>query len=248
MRRIVLVLLMVLMVCAAACEETTKPDIPSGPDLLTGSRAVSFTTDDGVTLRGHLFGTGATGVILAHMYPADQRSWYPTAQTLAAQGYLVLTFDFRGYGESDGSKDIAHLNKDAFAAIIACADAGAFRMVLVGASMGGTASLIAADQSQVLSRLQVTGVVTLSAPVAFKGLSCQEAVPRLYMPLLFIAGADDVGAGEARKLQDLAGGEGDLQIVSGAEHGTELLEGPESATVLDLMLGFLETNLPPAGR
>ena len=44
---------------------------------------MSFTTDDGVTLNGHLFGSGGAGIILAHMYPADQTSWIPTAQRLA---------------------------------------------------------------------------------------------------------------------------------------------------------------------
>ena len=61
-----------------------------------GSRAVSFESSDGVELDGRLFGEGGTGVVLAHMRPADQRSWYAFARRLADQGYLVLTFDFRG--------------------------------------------------------------------------------------------------------------------------------------------------------
>ncbi len=80
------------------------------------SQTVTFTTDDGVVLGGHLFGTGSKGVILAHMYPADQTSWYATAEKLAAQGYLVLTFDFRGYGESEGDKQIDRIDRDVMAA------------------------------------------------------------------------------------------------------------------------------------
>jgi hypothetical protein len=39
-----------------------------------GGQHVSFTTSDGVLLRGHLYGTGSTGVILAHMTFADSRN------------------------------------------------------------------------------------------------------------------------------------------------------------------------------
>jgi hypothetical protein len=42
------------------------PDPTRQPRDLGGDH-VSFTTSDGVLLRGHLYGTGSTGVILAHM-------------------------------------------------------------------------------------------------------------------------------------------------------------------------------------
>jgi pimeloyl-ACP methyl ester carboxylesterase len=242
-RRIVFVLVLFCALLVAACDEGgTEPSLPAD------SASVSFTTEDGVTLRGHLFGSGSAGIILAHMYPADQTSWYAAAQKLADRGYRVLTFDFRGYGESDGSKDIESLDKDVFAAIMAIRDAGASDMVLVGASMGGTASLAAADASQVLSSLRVTGVVTVSAPVAFQGLTAAEAVPRLYMPLMFIAAGDDVGESGAEALQELAAGKGELRIVPGDEHGTELFEGPAADEVWDLLLAFLAENLPATGR
>jgi len=66
-----------------------------------GGERVSFTTSDGVLLRGHLYGSGETGVILAHMYPADQSDWTDFAEILAAHGYQGLTFDFRGFTESN---------------------------------------------------------------------------------------------------------------------------------------------------
>jgi hypothetical protein len=60
-----------ILALAAGCfapNPTRKPG-----DL--GGEHVSFTSSDGVLLRGHLYGTGSTGVILAHMYPADQSDW-----------------------------------------------------------------------------------------------------------------------------------------------------------------------------
>jgi pimeloyl-ACP methyl ester carboxylesterase len=193
-------------------------------------------------------------VILAHMYPADQTSWYPTAEKLAEEGYLVLTFDFRGYGESGGEKDIEYLYRDVMAAALEIADAGAEGTALVGASMGGTACLLAAERIILTNAISsqypppyetpILGVVTLSAPVEFKGLSVAEDVPMPVCPLLFIAAEDDVGAEGAAALEQLAQNQGDLQIVPGDDHGTDLLKGAESDKVWALLTAFLAENLP----
>ncbi|MGA9305487.1 MAG: hypothetical protein WBW31_08795, partial [Candidatus Sulfotelmatobacter sp.] len=56
--------MLAIFLLAAGCfapNPTRKPH-----DL--GGAHVSFTTSDGILLRGHLYGTGPTGVILAHMY------------------------------------------------------------------------------------------------------------------------------------------------------------------------------------
>ena len=225
----------------AGAAQTSSNPTASG---VGASETVSFTTEDGVTLSGHLFGSGTSGVVLAHMYPADQTSWYPTAERLAREGYLVLTFDFRGYGDSQGTKQIELLDRDVMAAVKELVGADATKIALIGASMGGTASLITASQATPVS---IAGVATLSAPVEFKGLSAEQAVPKLSVPLLFIAAEDDAGADGARQLQELAGTGTELELFPGDEHGTELLEGPYAQEVGELISGFLERVLPSAG-
>jgi uncharacterized protein len=252
-RLAVVAIIAALVALAAACDESGVTSTSLDPaDVDAGSRPVSFTTEDGVTLGGHLFGSGDVGIILAHMYPSDQTSWYQAAQKLVEEGYLVLTFDFRGYGESEGSRNIEKIGLDAIAAVNAIAMSDASRMVsrvvLVGASMGGTACLIAGDFWQAASIIQVGGVATLSAPVEFKGLSAEEVVPRLRIPMLFIAAEDDTGADGARELQELSGGTGDLQIVPGADHGTDLLKGQAAEQVWSLLLDFLSKSLTPTAR
>jgi pimeloyl-ACP methyl ester carboxylesterase len=225
----------------AATAATTTPGTGDMLPATTG-RAISFTTQDGVTLKGHVFGSGQAGVILAHMYPADQTSWYPTAQRLAQAGYLVLTFDFRGYGESGGSKQIDLIGGDVSAAITQIRKEGAGSVVLAGASMGGTASLVAGDQAQSLSSIRLAGIATLSAPVEFQGLSAAAAVPRIIVPLLFIAAEKDAGAAGAQQLEQLSAGKGDLQIVPGSDHGTDLLTGQQAAKVYQLLLDFIKES------
>ena len=116
----------------AAGEATATP--------VTGT-PVSFVTDDGLTIKGRLFGSGETAVVFAHMYPNDQQVWWGFASEVAGQGYAALTFDFRGYGETGGSKDIAHIDRDLAAAVRYLRQEGYKRVILVGASMGGTAAL-----------------------------------------------------------------------------------------------------------
>jgi pimeloyl-ACP methyl ester carboxylesterase len=224
---------------------TSAPlDTTSTAPTLPGTQAVTFVTEDGLTLSGTLFGSGTRGVALAHMFPADQTSWSPTAQRLAQEGFLVLTFDFRGYGRSEGNKEIQYLDRDVTAAVQYLRAAGAWEVVLVGASMGGTAALKAADRLQMLSSIRLAGVVTLSAPEQFKGLSATDAVPRLVVPLLFIAAQGDTGAAGARQREELSGNTGDLQIVGGSAHGTDLFESAEAEQVWQLLLDFLKENLP----
>lgn len=219
--------------------DASPPTTSSAP----APTAVTFTTQDGITLRGHIYGSGNWGVVLSHMYPADQTSWTAIAEKLAQEGYLVLTYDFRSYGESGGSKDIVLIDRDVLAAVNCLRTAGASDIVLVGASMGGTASLMTATTFQAMSSVRLAGVATLSAPVEFEGLSATGAVPTLVVPLLFIAAEDDVGAEGARKLEELSSNKGDLQIVPGSDHGTDLFSGAQADTVWRLLLGFLQQNL-----
>jgi pimeloyl-ACP methyl ester carboxylesterase len=94
-----------------------------------------------------------------------------------------------------------------------------------------------------MSSLRLAGVVTLSAPVEFQGQTAEEAVPGLVVPLLFIAAEDDGGAGGARELQRLSGDQGDLQIVPGSEHGTDIFSGAQADAVWRLLSDFLQQNL-----
>jgi alpha/beta superfamily hydrolase len=221
---------------------TTSLSTMAGDTVATEYQVVQFNTEDGVALGGRLYGTGSRGVLLAHMFPADQTSWSAQAAQLAGQGYLVLTFDFRGYGKSQGSKDIQYLDRDVTAAVMYLRTAGAEEVILVGASMGGTACLKAAQQLQALSSIRVAGVATFSAPVEFRGLSAREAVPDIVIPMLFVAAEGDTGAAGARELEALSGDRGDLQILPGGDHGTDLFTGSQATTAWQLLLAFVQQN------
>jgi len=200
-------------------------------------RPLDFKATDDVPLHGYLFGKGTTGVILAHMYPADQKSWFPLARKLAGDGYLAMTFDFRGYGESGGEKVIAEIDRDLEGAYRTL-QATVKKVFLVGASMGGTAAILSA------ARHPTAGVVTLSAPVAFRGLDAAEAVRKLTVPCLFIAAEGDGHAAAAAREFDKAVKSANrrLLIVPGEQHGTRLLAGPTAEKVEKAIFEFLKSN------
>ncbi len=202
-----------------------------------GFQPVTFDSTDGLQLSGRLFGQGGQGVILAHMFPADQESWREFAVELAQHSYLVLTFDFRGYGDSEGAKEIDRIDRDVEGALNFLEHRGVDDVFLIGASMGGTASL------KVASRRSVSGVVSLSSPVSFQGLDAAPDVPNIEEPVLFIASEQDGPAhGSMLILADLAQASTQTLALPGTAHGTDILNGAFGQSARDAIMDFLEGN------
>jgi dienelactone hydrolase len=70
-------------------------------------RPVLFTARDGATISGHVWATVAgparrPGIVITNgSVQADEQMYWYLAQTLAKDGYVVLTFDPQGQGQSD---------------------------------------------------------------------------------------------------------------------------------------------------
>ena len=226
------------MGCAPSRQEERNVDIAA-------STAVSFRSPDGVKLAGRVFGDGQVGVVLAHMFPADQTSWWAFARILAPKGFTVLTFDFRGYcpggvaGCSEGQRDVAAMWQDVLGAVDFMMARGLVRVMLVGASMGGTASLIAAAQPGV----PVVAIVALSAPQSFEGLTADPTVlGNVTAAKLFVAGnSDPTGAATAAQaMYEESPPPKRVEIFTSSDHGTDLLTGNQSGRVQTLIIGYLE--------
>jgi pimeloyl-ACP methyl ester carboxylesterase len=247
-RSVIPTILAVVALLCAACGATT----PLGST--EGSEGITFQSTDGVKLDGRLFGPGkgSAGVVLAHMFPADQSAWYFFADRLGDLGYRVLTFDFRGYcpggdaGCSEGEKNIPAIWQDVEGAVEALRSKGVTRLALVGASMGGTASLIvAAKQGR-----DIDAVITLSAPPAFEGLDAgPDVLADVTAAKLFIAGNGDIAAAQA---VDAFYGQS-LQpkrpvILTTDDHGTDILSGNQAGIVSTEMINWLDRYLPVSAQ
>jgi dienelactone hydrolase len=78
-----------------------------GPNGYGIVRPVLFTARDGATISGHVWATVAgprkrPGIVITNgSVQADEQMYWYAAQTLAKDGYVVLTFDPQGQGQSD---------------------------------------------------------------------------------------------------------------------------------------------------
>ena len=85
---------------------TEKPAAPKPEDPKIDLEKITFNSADGVELQGSFYksvkGGGSPSVILLHATGKDPNKgdWTGLAKSLAAKGFNVLRFDFRGHGSS----------------------------------------------------------------------------------------------------------------------------------------------------
>ncbi len=199
---------------------------------------VRFQTEDGVVISGHLYASAGPRrkvVVFAHEYPKDQKAWQGFAQELAASGIAALTFDFRGYGETAGSKDPTKADRDLSAAVRFIKSRDYLQVYVIGASFGGTAAL------KVLAKeTGVTGLVTVSAPVEFMGLDARNDVASVRGAKLFLAARNDgSAAGAVGFFMQNALDPKESQVFEGSAHASDLLEGATAQPFRQAVLAFL---------
>lgn len=179
-------------------------------------------------------GTGPTVAVLLHQTDGNGLcGWLPYAADLVAQGVQVLAIDLCGYGESKcrGDRKGPH-QVDAVGVAVreARTRLGATRVVVVGASMGGSVALMTAA-----SNPDVDAAVDLSGPVDWEGIEVVDGGRALKVPVL-VAMAD--GEGE----DQVAGAQA---IVDQAPEGSRF-EAAESGHGYDLLLDADAQPLPLA--
>ena len=197
--------------------------------------------EDPIVLDGRVFGHGDVGVILAHMRPADQASWFDFATELGRTGdYTALTFDFRGYGESTGDKQFDRIDTDLEAAFEYMQDElGLDTIFVVGASMGGTAALVAGP------RIDSAGIVSISSPSQFPQVDAELTVGEITEPKLFVTSEDDVPAFRSQeRFWELAQAPKEQHIFPGDAHGTDILLTEHGPELERLIIDFMEQHAP----
>ena len=177
---------------------------------------VEFTTEDGITLNGLLFGEGDTAVVLGHMRGSSKEAWTDVAVALAKNDVMAFAFDFRGYAGQEGKRD-SHVVEDMAAAIEAVRERGAKKVIVAGASMGATAAAAVAGEQE------VDGVIAVSPPIEFDGAKPMEVAEGITEPALFIAAIDDQPyASDASALAKAT--DGRYVEYPGRAHGTDLFK------------------------
>lgn len=127
-------------------------------------RRLRLRRDDGVELVVEQHGeAGAPALLFAHGFGQTRHAWRGAAETFAARGYHVISFDARGHGDSSHAGAGGYAI-DAFLGDLAAVAALAPRPpVLVGASMSGLFGLGLAGERE---------------PAPFSALALVDITPR----------------------------------------------------------------------
>lgn len=260
-----IVLCALVLTLGAGCVRGQDPVPPPGPstgpsasptatlppvgvacrDLATQGRTLRLENQAGREIAAVDLGEGQRGVVLAHQSDADMCQWLPYATLLAGQGYRVVVFDFAGFGTSSKTQTPTYID-DIRTVVGYLHEQNTPKVVVIGASMGATMSIVAGAAPN----LPVAGVVAISPPKVFDSINAERAAPNLRVPALYIAGDEDGDYSVyAREIEDATPEElRELLVVSAPEHGVALVEAqtPAGAAVRAAIAEFLAAHLNPA--
>jgi len=227
----------------------TATSITAPPSRDNLSQPAALLTPDGLELAATIYapvGAGPfPGVVLAHMSGGTQDGWDDLPEALRQAGYVVLTFDFRGHGESKGSPDPPSAALDlttALSYLRTLPEVATGQIGLVGASMGGMASVIVgADEADVRT------VVGISTSPGAAGQDAIAAIGRLSpRPFLAIGCTGDPITRPERVTQlfDAAGEPKQLILLNCDTHANDIFYKEAGQELSNQLLQWLDTHLP----
>ena len=182
--------------------------------------------------------------ILVHQLDENSCGWFPFAASLADEGARVMLLSLCGYGETECSG--GSLTGTGADAVLAAADwareNGAKRVVVAGASIGGTTAMIAATHDADAGRLD--GVANLSSPIVADGSDIRRGAASITIPAFLAVGPGDsvVSVSAMHQVADALASTEVTVIDDGSGHGWQMLNGPGGAsgqTVSDQLTAFI---------
>lgn len=215
---------------------------------------VTLKTSDGVTLKGTYLSPGGPGpaILLLHQCNMDRHAWDGLAGDLAKAGFHVLTFDFRGYGDSGGKLTDADARRKqqqekwpgdvdaAYSYLLAQNGVDKSRVAVGGASCGvGQASGLASRRHDIKALMLLSG----NASDAAKDYIAKTTS----LPVFGAASEDDKGP--AAGIKDAVGASKNpqsvLKIESGTEHGVPMFA--KHSDLEPMIVNWLKTQLGVKG-
>lgn len=200
----------------------------------------TLTTADGVHLPAIELGTGDRGVLLAHEQGYNICSWLSLGEELADAGFHVMLFEYRNHGASERTTSNTHIDRDASAALAELHRRGADRVLIAGASCGGTSSAVVAATEP-----RLAGLLLLSSPAHCLGEDGETAVRSITRPSLFAVSPNDYSGNMIKEVRTLyaasAAGDKHLEIVPGGRHGTDMLRYNRPERLHRLVRDFIDS-------
>jgi dienelactone hydrolase len=215
---------------------------------------VDIKAPDGESLKGTYFSAGRPGpaMLLLHQCNMDRHAWDGLAADLAGNGFNVLTVDYRGFGESGGSKSSDPDTRAAvrqkwpgdvdaaFAYLTKQKGVDQSRVAVGGASCGVTQSSdLASRHHEIRALLLLSGMASDAAKAYIAGNAS--------LPVFGAASEGDTGA--AKGIQEAVAASKDpksvVKIYAGTEHGVPMFA--RNPDLEPMIVAWLKAQLPAAG-
>jgi uncharacterized protein len=228
-----------------------RSQVPAAGDVLPGARDVALTTSDGLRLGAWLVPpsrSAAPGrdftVLVANGNAGNRSVRVPLATALAAEGFAVLLFDYRGYGGNPGKPTESGLALDVRAAyhhLIDVTRVPRHRLIYYGESLGAAVVTELATEHPPAGLALRSPFVDLPAlarvhypflpakPLLRDRYPTVSHIREVTVPTTIVYGTADtvVPAEQSRAVAASAAGPVTVTAVEGADHNDRsLLDGP----------------------
>jgi dienelactone hydrolase len=96
----------VLVAMSVASPLSAQSQTAAAAPTPSAARTIDLKSPDGIALKASYFSPGRPGpaILLLHACNRDRTSWNGLATAAAARGFHVLALDYRGYGQSGGTR------------------------------------------------------------------------------------------------------------------------------------------------
>lgn len=226
----------------------SRGPVPEAHEVIDGARDVILETSDGLRLHAWFVPArtraNAITVLVANGNAGDRSLRAPLASSLAEQGFAVLLFDYRGYGNNPGSPSEEGLARDARAAHRFLTEMGIRdeRLLYFGESLGAAVVTELATEHPPAGLVLRSPFTDLAAvgQVHYPFLPVRlllrdrypvvEQIRRVNRPTTVVYGTRDsiVPPEQSRAVAQAARGETTIVEIEGADHNDlALLNGRE---------------------
>lgn len=154
---------------------------------------LDFLASDGIKLKATYYSPDkpGPGILLLHQCNMNRKSWQSLGTSLANSGIHVLTFDYRGYGETAAAGDLyEHIAADvdaALAKLISQVGVDKEHIAVGGASCGVSNSMQLAMRND-----KIKALFLLTGPIPEGGVAYIKTHPDV--PIFAIENGDEVAA------------------------------------------------------
>jgi hypothetical protein len=191
-------------------------------------------TPDKKAVNGKLYGHGDIAIIFSNMDTNEQNEWNPIINDLISDRFIGLTYNYPEHMD-DQSEILEEIIS------FACG-LGAKKILLIGASRGGVASIKVAARH--VNNNSIIGIVAISAPIEYEGIVfySNDELRGIKIPKLLLNSEKDSGAEDNLKMLDIFSEPKELFLYSGDAHGTELFKY-ERKSITTKMKSFIKSVL-----